>query len=68
MTTAASNWGPRHDSDPEPATQHTRDDGEPQGHQRREKADVVIENFRPDVKARLGIDYGNLRSINPRLV
>src|SRR5713226_488814 len=33
-----------------------------------EKADVVVENFRPDVKARLGIDYESLRVINPRLV
>jgi crotonobetainyl-CoA:carnitine CoA-transferase CaiB-like acyl-CoA transferase len=33
-----------------------------------EKADVVVENFRPDVKARLGIDYKTLRKINPRLV
>jgi formyl-CoA transferase len=33
-----------------------------------EKADVVVENFRPDVKARLGIDYESLRKINPRLV
>jgi crotonobetainyl-CoA:carnitine CoA-transferase CaiB-like acyl-CoA transferase len=33
-----------------------------------EKADVVVENFRPDVKARLGIDYAKLRAINPRLV
>jgi crotonobetainyl-CoA:carnitine CoA-transferase CaiB-like acyl-CoA transferase len=32
------------------------------------KADVVVENFRPDVKARLGIDYARLREINPRLV
>jgi crotonobetainyl-CoA:carnitine CoA-transferase CaiB-like acyl-CoA transferase len=32
------------------------------------KADVVVENFRPDVKARLGIDYKTLRKINPRLV
>src|SRR5262244_1898560 len=32
------------------------------------KADVVVENFRPDVKARLGIDYTALRKINPRLV
>jgi crotonobetainyl-CoA:carnitine CoA-transferase CaiB-like acyl-CoA transferase len=32
------------------------------------KADVVVENFRPDVKARLGIDYRTLRKINPRLV
>src|SRR5260370_20458827 len=33
-----------------------------------EKADVVVENFRPDVKARLGIDYDSLRQINPRIV
>src|SRR5258708_15240638 len=32
------------------------------------KADVVVENFRPDVKARLGIDYESLRRINPRIV
>lgn len=32
------------------------------------RADVVIENFRPDVKARLGIDYDSLRQINPGLV
>ncbi|MBT7954017.1 MAG: CoA transferase [Rhodospirillaceae bacterium] len=31
-------------------------------------ADVVVENFRPDVKARLGIDYDSLQSINPGLV
>jgi crotonobetainyl-CoA:carnitine CoA-transferase CaiB-like acyl-CoA transferase len=31
-------------------------------------ADVVVENFRPDVKGRLGIDYARLRRINPRLV
>src|ERR1700712_1568808 len=27
------------------------------------KADVVVENFRPDVKARLGIDYETLRQV-----
>jgi crotonobetainyl-CoA:carnitine CoA-transferase CaiB-like acyl-CoA transferase len=32
------------------------------------KADVVIENFRPDVKRRLRIDYASLESLNPRLV
>ncbi len=32
------------------------------------KADVVVENFRPDVKKRLGIDYKALSKINPRLV
>tara|TARA_R110002124_G_scaffold81486_2_gene214814 strand:+ start:83550 stop:84743 length:1194 start_codon:yes stop_codon:yes gene_type:complete len=33
-----------------------------------EKADVIVENFRPDVKDRLGIDYESLRAINPQLV
>jgi crotonobetainyl-CoA:carnitine CoA-transferase CaiB-like acyl-CoA transferase len=33
-----------------------------------ERADVVVENFRPDVKERLGIDYPALKAINPRLV
>lgn len=32
------------------------------------QADVVVENFRPNVKARLGIDYESLRRINPRIV
>lgn len=32
------------------------------------KADVVVENFRPDVKKKLGIDYECLREINPRVV
>ncbi len=31
-------------------------------------ADVVLENFRPDVKQRLGVDYETLRRINPRVV
>ena len=33
-----------------------------------EKADVVVENYRPDVKHRLGVDYEALSAINPRLV
>jgi formyl-CoA transferase len=33
-----------------------------------EQADVVIENYRPDVKYRLGIDQDTLRALNPRLV
>jgi crotonobetainyl-CoA:carnitine CoA-transferase CaiB-like acyl-CoA transferase len=31
-------------------------------------ADVLLENFRPDVKHRLGIDYESLSKVNPRLV
>ncbi|TCZ56709.1 CaiB/BaiF CoA transferase family protein [Roseicella aquatilis] len=33
-----------------------------------ERADVVVENYRPDVKDRLGIDYEALSAINPRIV
>ena len=32
------------------------------------EADVLGENFRPDVKFRLGIDYATLREVNKRLV
>jgi crotonobetainyl-CoA:carnitine CoA-transferase CaiB-like acyl-CoA transferase len=32
------------------------------------KADVVVENYRPDVKSRLGIDYERLRAVNKRIV
>ncbi len=31
-------------------------------------ADVVVENWRPDVKTRLGVDYDALRAINPRII
>ena len=33
-----------------------------------EKSDVVVENFRPDVKERLGIDYEILKKRNPRII
>jgi formyl-CoA transferase len=32
------------------------------------RADVLVENYRPDVKRRLGIDYKTLAKINPKLV
>jgi crotonobetainyl-CoA:carnitine CoA-transferase CaiB-like acyl-CoA transferase len=32
------------------------------------KSDILIENFRPDVKHRLGIDYETLSRVNPRLI
>ncbi len=32
------------------------------------RADVVVENFRADVKARLGLEYKTLREINPRII
>lgn len=31
-------------------------------------ADVVVENFRPNVKRRLGIDYEALAAVNPRII
>lgn len=31
-------------------------------------ADVVVENFRPDVKDRLGIGYDDLAAVNPRII
>src|ERR1700744_1517478 len=31
-------------------------------------ADVLVENYRPDVKFRLGIDYETLKTVNKRLV
>ena len=31
-------------------------------------ADVVVENFRVDVKHRLGVDYAALKKINPRII
>src|SRR5262249_56473501 len=33
-----------------------------------DQADVVVENYRPDVKHRLKIDYEPLSAINPRLI
>ena len=32
------------------------------------QSDVVVENYRPDVKHRLGIDYDALAAINPRII
>jgi crotonobetainyl-CoA:carnitine CoA-transferase CaiB-like acyl-CoA transferase len=32
------------------------------------QADVVVQNYRPDVKQRLGIEYDALSAINPRLI
>ena len=31
-------------------------------------SDVVVENFRPDVKERLGVDYESLKSRNPKII
>ena len=31
-------------------------------------ADVIVENFRPAVKVRLGVDYETIKKINPRII
>ena len=33
-----------------------------------QNSDVVVENYRPDVKDRLGIDYESLKACNPRII
>jgi crotonobetainyl-CoA:carnitine CoA-transferase CaiB-like acyl-CoA transferase len=33
-----------------------------------EKADVIVENFRSEVKYRLGVDYDSVKKVNPRIV
>lgn len=33
-----------------------------------EKADVIVENFRSAVKFRLGIDYDEVKKVNPRII
>jgi len=33
-----------------------------------ETADVVVENWRPDVKKKLGVDYESLAKVNPRII
>jgi crotonobetainyl-CoA:carnitine CoA-transferase CaiB-like acyl-CoA transferase len=32
------------------------------------KADIIVENYRPDVKTRLGIDYAAVSKVNPRII
>ncbi len=32
------------------------------------KADVIVENYRPNVKHRLGIDYETVKALNPRII
>ena len=37
-------------------------------HRLAEKCDVLLENFRPGVTRRLGVDYDTIHEVNPRLV
>src|ERR1700738_1920133 len=68
--------GPRHGSDfqnlhrnKRALTLNLKEPRGLEGFQRRPaRADVIVENFRPDVKAKLGIDYEGVRKINPRIV
>ena len=46
----------------------TKSDGRAAAHRLVEKADIVVTNHRPDVPAKLGIDYDTLSSINPRII
>lgn len=43
-------------------------DGSAIVHRLAEGADVVMENMRPGVVERLGVDYATLRALNPRLI
>jgi crotonobetainyl-CoA:carnitine CoA-transferase CaiB-like acyl-CoA transferase len=43
-------------------------DGRAIVHRLAERADVVMENMRPGVAERLGVDYETLRGLNPRLI
>jgi formyl-CoA transferase len=68
--------GPRHGSDFQNLHRNKRSltlnlkSDEGRGILRRlvEKADVLVENYRPDVKHRLGIDFESLKAVNPGLV
>jgi crotonobetainyl-CoA:carnitine CoA-transferase CaiB-like acyl-CoA transferase len=68
--------GPRHGSDFQNLHRNKRSITlnlkEPEGLQLFKRlvtaADVVVENYRPDVKYRLGVDYESLSQVNPRLV
>ncbi len=76
ITRGVSSWpAPRHSSDFQNPHRNTRaivlDLKNPEGLaaflQLAAKADATVENFRPDVKTKLGIDYDSLRQINPHL-
>lgn len=50
------------------ALDFTKPDGQKLVHKLLEKADVVIQNFRPGVLKRYGLDYGKLHEKYPRLI
>ncbi len=44
------------------------EDGQALFYELAKNADIVVENFRSDVKFRLGVDYETLHALNPRLI
>lgn len=46
----------------------SKDEGKSVFHRMLEQADVVVENYRPDVMERLGFDWDRLKEINERLI
>lgn len=46
----------------------TTPEGQAQAHQLAAQVDIVVENFRPGVAKKLGIDYETLKPLNPRMI
>ena len=44
------------------------EDGQALFHELAASSDIIIENFRSDVKFRLGVDYETIKAINPRII
>jgi crotonobetainyl-CoA:carnitine CoA-transferase CaiB-like acyl-CoA transferase len=44
------------------------DEGQALFHELATKADIIVENFRSDVKYRLGVDYETIKAINPAII
>ena len=44
------------------------DEGRALFHDLAKQADIIVENFRSDVKFRLGVDYETVKAINPRII
>ncbi len=76
METGDAPGGPRHGSDFHNLQRNKRGmtlnlkspDGVAVLKKMAERADAIVENFRPDVKDRLGIGYEAMKKVNPRIV
>ena len=44
------------------------EEGQALFHELAKSSDIIIENFRSDVKFRLGVDYETIKAINPRII